>query len=163
MNAKVRGEVDLKGIYIRGEARSEKIPAQYQMKTSAVGFASHRRTWGTRGRKNLMRARLECRSAKNVPWAIKNASSLVEVGRRKHRVTTVASKSSFLPEEPERRISRGYCRGIGPGSSLSISMLGLWPKLRTWVCPRRRNLCQKRLVFGYNGSIKWSDDKCLLG
>ena len=56
-----------------------------------------------------------------------------------------------------------YCRGIGPGSSLSISMLGLGPKSRTWVCSRRKNLCQKRLVFGHSGSIKWSEDKCILG
>ena len=62
-----------------------------------------------------------------------------------------------------KEITKHHCRGIGLGSSLSISMLGLWPKLRMWVCPRRRNLCQKRLVFGHSGSIKWSEDKCLLG
>ena len=28
----------------------------------------------------------------------------------------ITSKSSFLPEEPERRISRGYCRGDRPRS-----------------------------------------------
>ena len=110
-----------------------------------------------------MRACLECRSSRNVPWVVKKASSLAEMGRREYRATTVASKSSFLPEELERRISKGYCRGIGPESSLSISLLGLGPKLRTWVCLRRRNLYQKRLVFGHSGSIKWSEDKCILG
>ena len=32
----------------------------------------------------------------------------------RHGLAKVTSKSSFLAEEPERRISRGYCRGIGP-------------------------------------------------
>ena len=34
----------------------------------------------------------------------------------KSRAIVVTSKSSFLPEEPERRISRGYCRGDRPSS-----------------------------------------------
>ena len=33
-----------------------------------------------------------------------------------HRLTRVTSKSSFLAEDPERRISRGYCRGIRLGA-----------------------------------------------
>ena len=48
-----------------------------------------------------------------MPWAVKKAFSLVEVGYREHRVTTVALGSSFLPEELERRIPMGYCTGIG--------------------------------------------------
>ena len=36
-----------------------------------------------------------------------------------HGPVGVISKSSFRAEETERRISRGYCRGIGPGGSLS--------------------------------------------
>ena len=67
MNAKVRGEVDLRGIYIKGEARSGKILAQYPMKVLAIGCASRHRKWGTRGHKNLMGVRVECRSAENVP------------------------------------------------------------------------------------------------
>ena len=55
----------------------------------------------------------------------------------------MTSKSSFIPEELERRISRGYCRGIGPRSSLSIYILGMWPKLRTSGCPRRRKVHRK--------------------
>ena len=43
----MRGEVDLKGIYIKEGAKSGKIPAQYPTKTSTVGFVSHRRMWGT--------------------------------------------------------------------------------------------------------------------
>ena len=43
MNAKVRGEVDLRGTYIKKEARSGKIPARYPTKTLAVRFASCRR------------------------------------------------------------------------------------------------------------------------
>ena len=45
-----------------------------------------------------------------------------------HGLAKVTSKSSFLPDEPERRISKGYCRGIGPRSSLSMYILGLRPK-----------------------------------
>ena len=63
-------------------------------------------------RKNLMKAHLEYRSARSMPWAVKNESSLVEVGCREHRVTTVTLGSSFLPDEPERRIPMGYCTGI---------------------------------------------------
>ena len=37
----------------------------------------------------------------------------------KHGPVGVISKSSFRVKETERRISRGYCRGIGPGGSLS--------------------------------------------
>ena len=33
-----------------------------------------------------------------------------------YEVTVVTLKSSFLPEEPERRISRGYCRGVRPSN-----------------------------------------------
>ena len=89
MNAKVRGEVDLRGIYIKKEAKSKKIPARYLTKTSAVRFASHPRTWGIGSRKNLMKAHLEYRSAKSVPWAVKKASSLVEMGCSEHKATTV--------------------------------------------------------------------------
>ena len=32
------------------------------------------------------------------------------------RAIVVTSKSSFLPEEPEKRIFRGYCRGDRPSS-----------------------------------------------
>ena len=84
MNAKVRGEVDLRGIYIKGEARSGKIPARYPTKVSAVGCVSRRRMWGTRSRKNLMRARLKCCNARNVPWAVKKASF---VSRRERQGT----------------------------------------------------------------------------
>ena len=107
MNAKVRGEVDLRGIYIKGEARSGKILDQYPTKVLVVRCASCNRTWGTRGRKNLMRARLECRSARNVPRAVKKASFLAEERGKGHRTIVVTSKSSLLPEDPERRISRG--------------------------------------------------------
>ena len=37
-----------------------------------------------------------------------------------HGVTIVTSKSSFLPEELERRISRGYYRGERPGVHMYI-------------------------------------------
>ena len=114
MNAKVRGEVDLRGIYIKEEARSGKIPARYPTKTSTIRFASCRRTWGIGSCKNLMKAHLEYQSIRSVPWVVKKASSLVEVGYREHKATTVTSRSSFLPEEPERRILKDYYRGIGP-------------------------------------------------
>ena len=47
------------------------------------------------------------------------------------RSITVILRSSFLPEEPKRRISRGYCRDIGPRSPLPIYILGLKLELRT--------------------------------
>ena len=118
MNAEVRGEVDLKGIYIKEEVRSEKIPARYPTKTSAVRFTSRRRTWGTRSRKNLIRARLECQSVRSV-------------GCKEHRATTMASKSSFLLEDLERRILRGYYRGIRPQSPLFMYKMDLRPKPKT--------------------------------
>ena len=34
----------------------------------------------------------------------------------KNRVLGVVSKSFFLPKKQNRRISRGYCRVIGPNS-----------------------------------------------
>ena len=128
MNAKMRGEIHLKGIYIKEEARSGKIPARYPIKISAVRFASRRRTWGTGSRKNLMKAHLKYQSAKSVPWAVKKTSSLAEVGCREHMATAVMSRSSFLPEEPERRILRGYCRGIGPRNPLFRYIMDLRPK-----------------------------------
>ena len=78
-------------------------------------------------------------------------------------------KSSFLPEESERRILKDYCRDIRPRSSLSICILGLWPKPRTRVCPRRRKslsektmLVNKEVSFGHNGLRGWAEDKCIL-
>ena len=131
MNAKVRGEVDLRGIYIKGEARSWKILARYPTKVSVVGCASCSKTWGTRGRKNLMRAHLECRSARNVPRAVKKASFLAEERGKGHRTIVVTSKSSFLPKDSERRISRGYCRGLGLRGPSFGYMMSLKPKSRT--------------------------------
>ena len=121
----------MRGIYIKGKARSGKIPARYPTKVSAVGCASRRRMWGTRGRKNLMRARLKCRSTRNVPRAVKKASLLAEERGKGHRTTVVTTKSSLLPEDPERRISRGYCRGLGLRGPSFGYMMGLKPKPRT--------------------------------
>ena len=126
----MRGEVDLRGIYIKKEVGSGKIPARYPIKTSVVRLASRCRTWGTGSRKNLMKAHLECQSIRSMPWAVKKASSLAKVGCREHRATTVTSKSSFLLEELERKISRGYCRSIGPWSPLFRYIMDLRPKLR---------------------------------
>ena len=50
---------------------------------------------------------------------------------KEHRVITVTSKSSILPEDPERRIPRGYCRGLGPRGPSFRYMMGLKPKPRT--------------------------------
>ena len=119
-----------------------KIPAQAPAESSAVGYASCRRTWGIGSCKNLMKTHLECQSTRSMSWAVKKASSQVEVGCDGLRATTVISKSSFLPKESERRISRGYCRDIGPRSSLSMYILGLRPKLRTRGLPRMSKHCQ---------------------
>ena len=48
-----------------------------------------------------------------------------------------------------------YCRVLGPGSSLFAHILGMWPKPRTKICPRRRCLCQRRLHWWIEGGI-WS-------
>ena len=116
MNAKMRWVIDLRSIYIKEGVRSGKIPARYPTKLLVVGFLSCRRTWRTRSRKNLMKVHLECQSIRSVPWAVKKTSSQAKVGCKEHKAIAVTSKSSFLPEESERRISRGYCRGIGPRS-----------------------------------------------
>ena len=52
----------------------------------------------------------------------------------KNGVLGVVSKSSFLPKEQNRRISRGYCRVIGPKH-----ILGRGPSLRTPSSPRTGN------------------------
>ena len=127
----------MRGIYVKEEVRSRKIPTQYPTKISVVRFASRCITWGTRSRKNLLKVHLERLKAKNVPWAVKKTSSLVEVGCRGHRATTMTSISSFLLEEPKRRISRGYYRGIELRSPLFIYVLGLRPKPRTRDRSRR--------------------------
>ena len=134
---KVKREVDLRGIYIKEEAKSGKTPARDPIRTSAVKSTSHHRTWGTWSRKNLLKVHLECQNVRSMSWVVKKASSRAEVECREYRVITVMSKYSFLPEEPERRISRGYCRGIGPRSPLFIWVLGLRPKPRTRDLSRR--------------------------
>ena len=42
------------------------------------------------------------------------ASLQLKEERNGHEVDVEISKSSFLPKEPERRISRGYCKALGP-------------------------------------------------
>ena len=74
---------------------------------------------------------------KRMPQAVKKAYSIAEVGCREQRVTTVTLKSSFLPEEPEIKISRGYCKGIGPRRPSFMCVLGPKPKPRTKDHPRR--------------------------
>ena len=56
---------------------------------------------------------------------------LAEERGKEHRATTITSKSSFLPKDPKRRISRGYCRGLGPQGPSFGYMMGLKPKPRT--------------------------------
>ena len=52
-------------------------------------------------------------------WAIKKVFTQRNVTCDEHGPAGVISKSSFRVEETEKRILRGYCRGIGPGGSLS--------------------------------------------
>ena len=47
-------------------------------------------------------------------WATKKASVQTEVMYGKNRVVVTILKSSFLPEEQKKRISRGYCRDVKP-------------------------------------------------
>ena len=142
MNVRVRWEIDLSGIYIKEKATSGKIPTHVSAESSTVGSISHRRMWETGSRKNLMKACLVCRSVRSVSWTIKKTSTQAEVIYDEHILAKVTSKSSFLLEEPERRISRGNCRGIGPRRLFSMYILGLRPKPRTRGCPRRSKHCQ---------------------
>ena len=87
-----------------------------------------------------MKAHLECLSTRNVSWAIKKVSSCVEVRCDELKAIIVISRSSFLPEEPKRRISRGYCRDIGPRSTLPMYVLGLKPEPRTKTVRERINV-----------------------
>ena len=93
-----------------------------------------------------MKACLECQSTRSVPWAVKKASSLAEGGCRECRATIVTSKSSFLPKEPKRRISKGYCRGMRPKSSLFMYIMGLRPRPRTGMHSRRVNIVKRKHV-----------------
>ena len=145
MNAKVRWAIDLSGIYIKEKATSGKIPAHVPTKSTTIGFASRCRTWGTESYKNLMKACLVCRSVRSVSWAVKKESTQAEVMYDEHGLAGVTSKSSFLPEEPERRILRGYCWGIGPRSLLSMFILGLRPKPRIRGRSRKGKHCQGSL------------------
>ena len=139
---KVREEVDLRGIYINEEARSGKIPARYPTKILVVRFTSRSITWGIGSRKNLLRAHLERLNVRSVPWAVKKTSSLAEMGYREHKATIMTSKSFFLPKETERRILRGYYKGIKHRSPLFIYVLGLRPKPMTRDRSRRDNRYQ---------------------
>ena len=73
---------------------------------------------------------------------LKRTSVLSEVMQNGHGGTIITLKSSFLPEKPERRILKGYCRGVGPRSSLSMYILGLRPNLRTKGHSRKSEHCQ---------------------
>ena len=116
---------DSGNIYIKERVTSGKIPTHVLVRSSAVGSASHHRTWGTRSRQNLMKTRLICRSVRSMLWAVKKASAQLKVMYDKRRVMVVTSKSSSLPEEPERRISRGYYRSDRPRN---IYLCGYWAK-----------------------------------
>ena len=58
-----------------------------------------------------MNERLENRSNRSKPWAIKKEIAKSDTVHDEHNVIFVTSKSSFLPEELERRLLRGYCEG----------------------------------------------------
>ena len=106
----------LDNICIKKRVPSGKSPARVPIKSSAIGSTSHRGTWGTWSRKNLMKARLGCRSVRSVRWAVKKAPTQTEVMYDKYRVVVVISKSSFSPKEQKMRISRDYCRDDRPSS-----------------------------------------------
>ena len=71
-------------------------------------------------------------------WAVKKAFAQAKMMCDRHGLAEVTSKSSFLAEEPKRRIPGGYCRDIGPRNSLSVYILGLWPNSRMRVYPRKK-------------------------
>ena len=141
MNVKSKRGFDLSGIYTKEKAESGKIHTRFLARPSTIGFTSHRRTWGIKIRKNLMRTCLEYYNARSVSWAIRKASLQAEEGRDGHRASVEASKPFFVLEEPKRRLLRGYCRAFRPWGSLFACILGLRPKLR------RGSLHQKRLCW----------------
>ena len=73
ISAKVGKMIELGSIYIKGNVTSGKIPAWISTKSSAAGFASLRRMWGTWSNKNLMKAHFGCRRVMSMPWAVKKA------------------------------------------------------------------------------------------
>jgi len=75
MSAKVRRMIDVGSIYIKKIVTNGKTLARVLAKSSTVGSASRRRTWGTGSHKNLMKVRLKCQSVRSVSWAVKKASS----------------------------------------------------------------------------------------
>ena len=91
------------------------------------------------------------------------------MGQSELKENIMTSKSSFLLDKPERRISRGYCRGIGPKGSLPIYIFGpvvqakderLSKQGKSWS--EETVLVNKESSFGHNGSRGWAKDKCLL-
>ena len=106
--------IDSSRIYIKNTVTNGKIPARVLTKSLVVGSALRCRTWGTWGHKNLMKTRLRCRSIKSVRWATKKASMQTQVMYGKNRVVVTILKSSFLLEEQNRGISRGYCKDVRP-------------------------------------------------
>ena len=68
--------------------------------------------------------------------AVKKASARSEVMCDEHGVTIMTLKCSFLFEEPERRILRGYCRVISLGMHIHIYILGQGPNPRKLTSPR---------------------------
>ena len=108
-------------------------PLKFPESSTAVGLSSNRWTWETKELPKLN---------EGTPWALKSQGW---VTRRQTRVVAIwpikpdhkvdqtrESKSSFSPEEPKRKILRGYCgaswypvfklhwRRSGPISSLRI-------------------------------------------
>ena len=67
-----------------------------------------------------MKVRLVCRSVKSVSWVVKKAFSQSRVGYGGHRVSIVASKSSFYPEEPKRKSRKAIVGVIGPGAHIYV-------------------------------------------
>ena len=56
------------------------------------------------------------------------------------RSITIILRSSFLPEEPKRRIWRGYYRDVGLKSPLPIYVLGLKLEPRTEAVRERASV-----------------------
>ena len=109
MNAEVRWVIDLSGIYIKEKVISGKIPTQVSAESSVVESASCCRTWG-----------IGSHSVRSVSWAAKKAFTQAEVMYDKHGLAMMTLESSFLLEEPEKRISKGYCRVLGLGAHIYV-------------------------------------------
>ena len=91
-----------------------------------------------------MKVRLGCQSIRSVHWAVEKVPAQIGMTYDKSRKIVVILKSSFLPKEKKKRISRDYCRNNRPSSIyvyIYIYILGQGLGPRTPSNPMMGKLC----------------------